>query len=93
MSTRFRAICTIHCPPGSRPVPAISTVRLPISITNKTWYRISPSSVTTSTVKKSIPAIAPRCALMNVPHDIPLDGAGSMPFSCNIRWIVLRPIL
>jgi hypothetical protein len=30
---------------------------------------------------------------MNVPHDIPRKGVGSMPFSRKIRWIVLRPIL
>jgi hypothetical protein len=51
--------------------------RLPISITNRTWSRTNQSSVTTSTVKKSIPTIAPRCALMKVPHDMPRTRAVS----------------
>jgi hypothetical protein len=51
--------------------------------------------ITASTVKKSIPTITPRCALMNVAHDIrrPRSGAGSMPCSCKMRLIVFRPTL
>jgi hypothetical protein len=59
-SNRFRAICSIHRPAGSRPIPTISTARHPMSIAKSTWYRTSPNSVITSTVKKSIPTMAPR---------------------------------
>ena len=57
-----------------------------------TKYRTNPTRVSTSTLKKSVAAIAPQCALRNVPHGIFRSGAGSIPFSCRIRLIVLRPI-
>ena len=48
-----------------------------------TKYRTSPLRVRTSTLKKSVAAIAPQCALRNVDHDSPLfrSGAGSIPLS------------
>jgi hypothetical protein len=67
---------------GSRASPTTSTIRLPMSTTNNTWYRANPTTVSSSTVKKSIPAIAPKCALMKVAQPgsavpRPLVGAGA----------------
>ncbi len=63
-------------------------------MTKSTKYRTKPVRVSTSTLKKSVAAIAPQCAFRKVSHDIGCfrSGAGSKPFSTRIRLIVLRPI-
>jgi hypothetical protein len=55
-----------------------STYRDSRSITTSTAYRIGPRRDSTSTLKKSIAAIAPQCALRNVAHGMcfRLSGAG-----------------
>ncbi len=70
----------------------ISTLRLFRSMTKSTKYRINPDRVITSTLKKSVAAIAPQWAFRNVFHDIPFFSIGSNPFSRRIRLIVFRAI-
>src|SRR5664279_4744555 len=62
-------------------------------MTKSTKYRTRPVLVTTSTVKKSVAAIAPQWAFRNVFQlvRLPRSGAGSRPASTKIRLIVLRP--
>ncbi len=49
--------------------------------------------MSTSTLKKSAAAMAPQCALRKVFQGIvlPRSGAGSMPCSLRMRWMVDRP--
>jgi hypothetical protein len=58
-----------------------------------TWKRTRPPRLTASTVKKSAATIVPKCALMNVLHELRFrrSGAGSIPCSAKSRRIVLRP--
>lgn len=63
-----------------------------MSKTNNTQYRTNPNPRSTSTVKKSAPAIAPRCDLMKVCEFAlrPRSGAGSIPCSLRMALIVFR---
>ena len=61
-------------------------------MTKRTKYRTKPDRVSTSTLKKSVAAIAPQWAFRKVSHDIPFLRIGSNPFSSRIRLIVFRPI-
>ena len=62
-------------------MPAISTRRDLRSMTKSTKYRINPRAVSTSTVKKSVAAIAPLWAFRKVLQGerLSLAGAGSIP--------------
>ncbi len=87
-----RAIWLIHSPFGAGRIPAISTLRVLRSVTKRTKHRTKPVRVSSSTLKKSVAAIAPQCAFGNVSREIPFLRIGSNPFSSRIRFIVLRPI-
>jgi hypothetical protein len=64
--------------------------RLDSSTTTRTMYRMSPTRVQTSTVKKSAAAIDSQCALRNFFHGVCSNrsGAGLMPCSARIRRTV-----
>ena len=64
------------------------------AITKKTRYRWSPASVSTSTVNRSQAVRPSQCACRNVfPGMRRLrSGAGSIPWSCRIRFTVVRAI-
>ena len=85
MSVRFLATCFIQSPLGPGVMPQTHTRRVAMSMTNKTWWRTSPNGLRTSTVNRSIAAIAPQCALMKVLHDmlLPRFGAGRDTVVCK----------
>ena len=64
------------------------------AITKKTRYRRSPASVSTSTVNRSQAARPSQCACRNVFQGMRRlrSGAGSIPWSCRIRFTVVRAI-
>ena len=65
------------------------------SITKKTRYRLSPASVNTSTVNRSQAARPSQCACRNVFQGMCRlrSGAGATPWSCRIRFTVVRAIV
>ncbi len=64
------------------------------AITKKTRYRWSPASVSTSTVNRSQAVRPSQCACRNVFQGMRRlrSGAGSIPWSCRIRFTVVRAI-
>ena len=64
-------------------------------ITKKTRYRRSPANVSTSTVNRSHAARPSQCACRNVFQGRRQlrSGAGSIPWSCRIRFTVVRAML
>ena len=73
-------------------IPAISTRLVERSMTKNTRYRISPTLVHTSTVKKSAAAIPSQCAFRNFDHGMcgNRSGAGPIPRSFRTRRTVDR---
>jgi hypothetical protein len=67
----LRSCGEIHFASGRRAIPAISTLRDRRSMMKSTKYRTRPVRVSTSTLKKSVAAIAPQRAFKKVSHDIP----------------------
>ena len=90
----MRAICSIHVPYGCGWIPAMVTRRDCSAITKKTRYRWSPASVSTSTVNRSQAVRPSPCACRNVFQGRRRlrSGAGSIPWSCRIRFTVVRAI-
>ena len=62
------------------------------AITKKTRYRLSPASGSTSTVNRSQAVRPSQCACRNVFQGMRRlrSGAGSIPWSCRIRFTVVR---
>jgi hypothetical protein len=66
-------------------IPTISTVRVLSFMTKSTTYRISPATVSTSTVKKSAAASPSQCAARKV-----LPRHLRPPFGCGLDAVVLQ---
>ena len=66
-----------------------------LNIPKKTRYRLSPASVSTSTVNRSQAAKPSQCACRNVFQGVRRlrSGAGSIPWSRKIRFTVVRAIV